>query len=451
MDRLARLAKNAIEKLLERRLLLIACLCAFGILFETIDNLVDGEPFDATYIREIAFFGLVYPTSVAWLLAAMLRARTERDEVVEKQRLIEDMMIVPSWTMLLDTIVTIPRRIAPVVAVGLYLQLNEGGEYSLVSEWSLLKPGTSFRLKDIDPLQSCGSGGQHPRIDAIHPIRSLDHNAAMASLQGYCLPIFQSGSVSGFLQIYLPLNEQLTENQLKRLNGLIAPISAALESRAPGDLQLARTAATRLERERIARLLHDTLAQSLTYMRSVLEQLDMTDLHTRISSIQRDLNRMRDIADDAYEQTRQTLQSLQPQYEGNLSDAIHGLASKASEMAGFELSYRVRGSRPQLISGDVQRKIALILREALNNIQLHAKATAVNVSLHWEEECLIVTVEDDGVGFSTGEAPNFGHFGLQIMKQRSEEIKGTLEIVSAPGKGTKVTLRCPLDPTTAHN
>jgi signal transduction histidine kinase len=440
-----RLAKNLSEKLLERRVFLIALLCAVGIAFETLDNLVDGEAFDATYWRETAFFGLIYPIGVGWLVTALLRARVERDEVVQKQRLVEDMMAVPTWTMLLDTIVAIPRRIAPVVAAGLYMQLDEDGAYSLVAEWSLLDKTTEPKLKDVDPLQTCGSTKHHPLINTIHPIRNFSHKPNLVSLQAFCLPITRSSDTPVYLQIYLSTSDPLTEAQIKHFNGLAAPISAALEARAPDDLQFARTAATRMERERIARLLHDTLGQSLTYMRSVLDQLSMNDLHARISSIQSDLDRMRDIADDAYEQTRQTLQSLQPQYEGNLSDAIHGLASKAAEMAGFELSYRVRGPNRQFLSGDIQRRIALILREALNNIQIHAKAKAVSVSLFWEEDCLLVIVEDDGVGFKSGEVSDFGHFGIQIMRQRAEEIKGSLEITSAPGQGTKVCLRCPLD------
>jgi signal transduction histidine kinase len=446
VDTRTRLTNNIIDKLLERRVLLIALLCAVGIAFETIDNLVDGEAFDPTYWRETVFFGLIYPIGVGWLLTHLLRARTERDQVLRKQRLIEDMMAVPSWTMLLDTIVAIPRRVVPVVAVGLYLQSDEGGDYPLVSEWSLLPPNTEFWLKDVDPLKSCGADKVHPQISAIHPIRNLNHQAKSALLKGYCLPIMRRDEIRGFLQIYLPSTEELTESQIQNIQWLAEPISAALETRTPDDLQFARTAATRLERERIAHLLHDTLGQSLTYMRSVLEQLNMDELHARISSIQRDLDRMRDITDDAYEQTRQTLRSLQPQYEGNLSDVIHELASKMSEMAGFELSYRVRGTHRQLIAlGDVQRRIVLIVREVLNNIQRHAQAKLVSISLFWDEENLVITVEDDGVGFTPSDVPEFGHFGIQIMKQRSEEIKGTLEVTSQPGQGTKVILQCPLD------
>lgn len=441
MDKRTRLAKIVIEKLLERRLFLIALLCAVGIVFETIDNLVDSEPFDGAYIRETVFFGLIYPIGVGLLLTALLQARTE----MRKQRFIEDLMIVPSWTMLLDTIVAIPRRMAPVVAVGLYLQLDEGGAYSLVAEWSLLKSSTAFRLKDIDPLQTCGADHRHPQGNTIHPIQNVGNKTDAVSLRGYCLPLLQSSDAPGFLQIYLSSDETLTEDQIKNFNWLAAPVSAALEARTPDDVQFARAAATRLERERIARLLHDTLGQSLHYMRSVFDQLNMDELHGRISSIQRDLDRMRDIADDAYEQTRQTLRSLQPQFEGNISDAIHELASKASEIAGFELNYRVRGPNRQLMTSDTKRRILLILREVFNNIQKHAQAKAVSVSVVWDEIDLRIIVEDDGVGFTLNETPDFTHFGIRIMKERSEEINGTLDIISKPGRGTTVTFRCPLE------
>lgn len=159
---------------------------------------------------------------------------------------------------------------------------------------------------------------------------------------------------------------------------------------------------------------------------------------------------MRDIADDAYEQIRQTLRSLQPQYEGNMSDVIHSIASKASEIAGFELSYHIDGLSRQLVTGEVQRRIVFILREVFNNIQKHAKAKTVSVSLDWDEEYLEISVKDDGVGFTPTALSDFGHYGIQIMKQRSEEIKGTLEIISAPGQGTNVILRCPVDTLSAQ-
>jgi signal transduction histidine kinase len=121
------------------------------------------------------------------------------------------------------------------------------------------------------------------------------------------------------------------------------------------------------------------------------------------------------------------------------------IASKTAERAGFELQYRVRGTNRQLLPADVQRKILLILREGLSNIEQHAQAKIVNLSLLWEEPDLSITLEDDGIGFDPDGVSAFGHFGIQIMRQRIREINGVIEVTGAPGQGSKIVLRCPLD------
>jgi two-component system sensor histidine kinase DegS len=84
------------------------------------------------------------------------------------------------------------------------------------------------------------------------------------------------------------------------------------------------------------------------------------------------------------------------------------------------------------------------MREAISNIEQHAQAKIVNLSLLWEEPDLIITLEDDGVGFNPDALSGFGHFGIQIMKQRADEINGSIEISSTLDQGVKIILRCPL-------
>ena len=428
------------QRLLENRWLFTVLLSAFAFLFESTEILLGLEKIDAHYFREVAFFVFVYPLVMGWLLSVLLQVQTERNEAVQQQKFIEDMMAVPSWDVLLETITTIPRRIAPVVAVGLYLQSRENEGYALAAEWSLLHPDVRFSLQGIEPIQTCGGGEQHP----VHELHSFNHSQPNASLRGYCLPLSHGGHLLGLLHIYTLRKDNLTNEQIRIFNRLAASVSSTIESAAPEDSESARIAVARLERERLARLLHDTLGQSLSYLRSVLEQFNMDDIYSRFTSIQHDLDRMRDISNDAYEQIRQTLRSLQPQYEGNLSDTLHTIASKTAERAGFELQYRVRGTNRQLLPGDVQRKILLILREAISNIEQHAQAKVVNLSLLWEEPDLIITLEDDGIGFDPDASLEFRHFGIQIMKQRIKEISGSVELTSSPGQGAKVILHCPL-------
>lgn len=428
--------------LLENRWLFIVLLSAFAFIFESTEVFLRVEPVDSQYYREVIFFVFIYPIFVGWLLSVLLKVQTERNEMFQQQKFLEDMLAVPSWDVLLETITAIPRRIAPVVAVGLYLQSRENENYSLAAEWSLLHPDVRFSLTGMDPIKTCGGGEQHPG-EELHSFNNT-HQSEKASLRGYCLPLFHGGHLLGLLHIYTLHKDNLTTEQIRIFNRLAASISSTIESTTPQDAESVRVAVARLERERIARLLHDTLGQSLSYLRSVLEQFNMDELYSRITSIQHDLDRMRDISNDAYEQIRQTLRSLQPQYEGNLSDTLHTIASKTAERAGFELQYRVRGMNRQLLPADVQRKILLILREGLSNIEQHAEAKVVNLALLWEEPDLIITLEDDGIGFEPDAVSAFGHFGLQIMQQRIKEISGSIEVVSDLGQGSKIILRCPL-------
>jgi signal transduction histidine kinase len=431
------------QTLLENRWLFIVLLSAFAFIFESVEVFLRLEPIDAQYYREVIFFVFIYPIFVGWLLSVLLRVQNERNEAIQQQKFIEDMLAVPSWDVLLETITSIPRRIAPVVAVGLYLQSGENEEYKLAAEWSLLHPDARFSLKGMNPTKTCGVGEQHPETE-LHAFDNNEYNTDNTSLRGYCLPLFHAGRLLGLMHLYTLRKDHLTPEQIRVFNRLAASISSTVESTTPQDAESVRIAVARLERERIARLLHDTLGQSLSYLRSVLEQFNMDDIYSRITSIQHDLDRMRDISNDAYEQIRQTLRSLQPQYEGNLSETLHAMASKTAERAGFELQYRVRGTNRQLLPADVQRKILLILREAISNIEQHAQAKVVNLSLLWEEPDLIITLEDDGIGFEPDAEPGIGHFGIQIMKQRIGEIDGTIELASAPGQGSKVILHCPL-------
>jgi signal transduction histidine kinase len=432
------------QSLLENRWLFIVLLSAFAFIFESSEVFLGLERIDAQYYREVIFFVLIYPVFVGWLLSVLLRVQTERNEVFQQQKFLEDMLAAPSWDILLETITTIPRRIAPVVAVGLYLPSRDSQEHALAAEWSLLHPDVRFSLKGFDPLHTCGGGTDHPGTE-LHPFENRASQTDHSSLRGYCLPLYHAGGLLGLLHIYILKKDTLTTEQIRNFNRLSGSISSTIESATPEDPDSVRAAVTRLERERIARLLHDTLGQSLSYLRSVLEQFNMDELYSRITSIQHDLDRMRDISNDAYEQIRQTLRSLQPQYEGNLSDTLHTIASKTAERAGFELQYRVRGTNRQLLPGDVQRKILLILREAINNIEQHAQAKVVNLSLLWEEPDLVITLEDDGIGFDPEDVSAFGHFGIQIMKQRIKEISGWMDLSSVPGQGSKIVLHCPLN------
>jgi signal transduction histidine kinase len=93
----------------------------------------------------------------------------------------------------------------------------------------------------------------------------------------------------------------------------------------------------------------------------------------------------------------------------------------------------------------VERELLRIAQEALSNVLHHARATEVSVDLHYSSDTLMLTIADNGVGFSVDEGfGKAGHYGLLGMKERASLIDGAIEIASTPGRGTKITLRAPI-------
>ena len=93
----------------------------------------------------------------------------------------------------------------------------------------------------------------------------------------------------------------------------------------------------------------------------------------------------------------------------------------------------------------MEREILRITQEALSNVLRHAEATETVVELHYDRDALRLSVRDNGRGFVVDSAvAKQGHFGLLGMKERASSIDGSLEIASAPGEGSVVTLNVPL-------
>jgi two-component system nitrate/nitrite sensor histidine kinase NarX len=191
-----------------------------------------------------------------------------------------------------------------------------------------------------------------------------------------------------------------------------------------------QAAASTAERQAIAHNLHDTLAQNIGYLRLKLDQLTGVHVIREISAVLQELERMRAIADEAYQQVRNTLDELNPIRGENLSSTLFKQAQSISQRAGFQLRTSQVGT-PHPLSNYIREQILFIVREALYNIEKHAIANQAYLHLIWLEAELIIKIADDGVGFNPLATPVEGHYGLWIMQQRALEIGGSLKISPA--------------------
>ncbi|MCX6045656.1 MAG: PAS domain S-box protein [Chloroflexi bacterium] len=197
------------------------------------------------------------------------------------------------------------------------------------------------------------------------------------------------------------------------------------------------------ERVAIARDLHDSLGQSLGYLHLKLDEIADNSFVQKKADLHKDLVRMRDVANEAYEQIRGMLAALMPANTIPLAKVLRDQAKVISRQSHFRLQVVNHGEESSLLP-ILQQQLLWLCREALMNIVKHANAQQVKIELWWTTEHLIITITDDGCGFDTNAPRPTTSFGLRIMQERAAQLAGILSIQSGTGQGTVVTLHIPL-------
>ncbi|RPJ40562.1 MAG: hypothetical protein EHM21_14470, partial [Chloroflexi bacterium] len=258
----------------------------------------------------------------------------------------------------------------------------------------------------------------------------------------YDLPVSHNDQQIGVLKLEFPVGSTPSKAQIRALKNASAVMALALEGSQLQALAAEQAAASESQRQEIAQNLHDTLAQNIGYLRLKLDQLSGENAIREIGVVLQELENMRAIADEAYQQVRDTLDELTPLPAGDLNRTVTDQAKAACQRSGMGLQARQAGA-PFSLPAAARQQIQYIAREALHNIEKHACAKNVTLQFLWLEAELIVKITDDGVGFNPLSVPTEGHYGLWIMQHRAQEIGGTLKITPADGKGTEVTLWVP--------
>ena len=194
------------------------------------------------------------------------------------------------------------------------------------------------------------------------------------------------------------------------------------------------------ERNRLARELHDTLAHTLSAVAVQLEaarslwQKDSDAAHTL-------LQQSLDTTRQGLTESRRALQALRasPLEDLGLGMAIRYQAESAAARQGLRLDLNVP-EQVNLGSPQIEQDVYRIAQEALVNVDRHAEASHLVVSLEHHDGRLELTIQDDGVGFDSLSLDSATQFGIQGMKERAEGIGGKITIGSRPGSGTVLRL-----------
>ena len=213
----------------------------------------------------------------------------------------------------------------------------------------------------------------------------------------------------------------------------------------------ARQTGVLAERERLARELHDTVAQGfasvVTQLESAEQALEPFDgLRAPDVVVAREhLGRARRTARESLTEVRRSVRALRPDLlEGStLAEALDRLVREWSAEAGVPAETRVTG-QPGPLSAETELALFRATQEALTNIGRHAAATRAVVSLSYLGGTVTLDIDDDGVGFTGPARPGLDRgFGLVGMRERVEAAGGELIIESSPGQGTTVAVSVP--------
>lgn len=196
------------------------------------------------------------------------------------------------------------------------------------------------------------------------------------------------------------------------------------------------------ERQRIGRDLHDSLGQMLTGIGLITQNLAQKLKSNELYGAE-EVKDISDMIKEADEQARSLSRGLVPvNVESNgLNAALQELAGKTSKM--YDIAINFRDNQISHIENNLTAiHLYRITQEAINNAVKHGQATAIDVQLSALGDHITLTVEDNGVGFSAQEVVSDG-MGLRIMNFRTQIIRGSLEVQSEPGEGTKITCNVP--------
>jgi len=204
-------------------------------------------------------------------------------------------------------------------------------------------------------------------------------------------------------------------------------------------MRVEREAGRLNERQRLARDIHDTLAQHFT---SIIMHLAAAK-HSNFGAVQTQVQQAEEAAREGLDEIHRIVWDMQPEQieKASLIEAVEELAARWSAENSIQVNMNVTGT-PRSLTSSAETALLRILQEAMHNINKHAQAKKVNITFSYMEDLFIMDIADDGLGFQPSKIKN--GFGMKTMRDRAEELSGTLTIESDQGIGTAIAVSIPI-------
>lgn len=283
--------------------------------------------------------------------------------------------------------------------------------------------------KNIDVLE-CSRLRPAVQAQALELTEGLSYHAS--------IPLYFRDTPLGIINVTSPSWRRLTRDELRLLSTIAYQVGIAIERArlAEASTQLARAE----ERARMAREIHDTLAQGLTAIGLHIESA-LHHLETDPSRARERLERALTMSRESLEEARRSVLNLRTApLQRPPPEALTALARGFTSETGVRVQVRTSGR--VVLPLDAEMELYRIAQEALTNVRRHAHAKEVEIALRASGNRVRLSIRDDGAGFDPREARE-GHHGILGMRERAKLLGGRLRIESHVGQGTRVLATIP--------
>jgi signal transduction histidine kinase len=250
------------------------------------------------------------------------------------------------------------------------------------------------------------------------------------------IPMFVLGEVRGFIGIQHVERGAYRPEEIELAQALAHHVMLATHVAELAEQR--RHAVVFQERTRMARDIHDTLAQGFT---GVIIQLDTSVEALRDEEPEeaaKHIGRARELARESLTEARRSVHALRPQAleKATFADALRAIITNTTAGTSLRADFQLEGE-PHELQPAVEENLLHIGQEALSNALKHARATKFQARLSFDSDAVRLELRDNGKGFVV-DCANGGGIGLIGMRERAEQIGATLAVTSKPGRGTKI-------------
>lgn len=399
---------------------------------------------------ELFVYGLLIPFGAGLVFSQLVVDRAELAWLNYYQNLGNNLGVLlqnaNSYEELANTLLQFAKVVMPLTGAIFYIYDEDTKRYKHISNWP-----TQSEAEILETTFSCNPAScsclsenlnQDQKTITLRPCHNNWSIPGQKNSLGYCFPFLFSGKPVASAIFYMPRKSPPTSDQVLLLEDVSPVIAAAFHRRQLEDLMIKHENNLDAEQKRIARDVHDTLGHSLAYLRLKLDQISITLEQRDTSVFQRDMENLRDVAQEAYNQMRNVLATLTPEQGTSMNLSLMKYANMISQRFNFKLKFHYDGNE-FAFPLQTQQNIFRIFQEAMTNIGKHAGAKQVDITLNWQPTNFQMDIKDNGKGFDSDLLLLNGHFGLNNMRERAIESNARLEVSSQPGDGTHLMLRVP--------